>query len=34
MKLGVGIMNQKARRGKLTEDKRKVLADLGLDWAP
>ncbi|MGW1616794.1 helicase associated domain-containing protein [Streptomyces sp. NPDC002285] len=33
VKLGVWIMNQKIRRTKLTPDKLKQLANLGLDWA-
>ncbi|MFE1927125.1 Helicase associated domain protein [Streptomyces asoensis] len=33
VKLGVWIMNQKGRRAKLTADKLRQLADLGLEWA-
>ncbi|MFG3276013.1 DEAD/DEAH box helicase [Streptomyces luteogriseus] len=33
VRLGVWIMNQKGRRGKLTADKLAQLADLGLHWA-
>ncbi|MET7694032.1 Helicase associated domain protein [Streptomyces sp. NPDC005483] len=33
VKLGVWIMNQKGRRGKLTTERLAQLADLGLDWA-
>ncbi|MFD1313169.1 DEAD/DEAH box helicase [Streptomyces kaempferi] len=33
VKLGVWIMNQKTRRAKLTTDKLKQLANLGLNWA-
>ncbi|MER8226433.1 helicase associated domain-containing protein [Streptomyces sp. NPDC094143] len=33
VKLGVWVMNQKCRRGKLTADKLQHLAGLGLDWA-
>jgi superfamily II DNA or RNA helicase len=33
VKLGVWVMNQKARRAKLTADKLAALAELGLDWA-
>jgi superfamily II DNA or RNA helicase len=33
VKLGVWIMNQKSRRGKLTADKIAALAALGLEWA-
>ncbi|MFD4125240.1 Helicase associated domain protein [Streptomyces globisporus] len=33
VKLGVWIMNQKSRRAKLTTDKLKQLANLGVDWA-
>jgi hypothetical protein len=33
VKLGVFLSNTKSRRANLTEDRRKALADLGLDWA-
>ncbi|MFF8019501.1 Helicase associated domain protein [Streptomyces sp. NPDC007929] len=33
VRLGVWIMNQKGRRGKLTADKLAQLANLGLEWA-
>ncbi|MEU3889179.1 Helicase associated domain protein [Streptomyces sp. NPDC029041] len=33
VKLGVWIMNQKGRRGKLTVERLQQLAGLGLDWA-
>ncbi len=33
VRLGVWIMNQKSRRGKLTADKLAALAELGLMWA-
>ncbi|MGD3112494.1 Helicase associated domain protein [Streptomyces sp. YGL11-2] len=33
VKLGVFLSNTKSRRAKLTPDKRKALADLGLHWA-
>ncbi|MFD0008255.1 helicase associated domain-containing protein [Streptomyces sp. NPDC127178] len=33
VRLGVWIMNQKGRRSKLTADKLRALADLGLEWA-
>ncbi|MGW3563605.1 Helicase associated domain protein [Streptomyces sp. NPDC000941] len=33
VKLGVFLSNTKSRRSKLTDDKRRVLVDLGLDWA-
>ncbi|KPC59216.1 DEAD/DEAH box helicase [Streptomyces chattanoogensis] len=33
VKLGVFLSNTKSRRAKLTEDRRQVLAELGLDWA-
>ncbi|WP_443057938.1 Helicase associated domain protein [Streptomyces sp. KLMMK] len=33
IKLGVFLSNSKSRRAKLTDDKRKALAALGLDWA-
>ncbi|MEV6514119.1 Helicase associated domain protein [Streptomyces sp. NPDC051642] len=33
VRLGVWIMNQKTRRGKLTTDKLAALAALGLEWA-
>jgi hypothetical protein len=33
VRLGVWIMNQKGRRGKLTPDKLQQLAHLGLNWA-
>ncbi|WP_419664866.1 helicase associated domain-containing protein [Streptomyces sp. 2-1] len=33
VKLGVWIMNQKGRRGKLTANQLQALADLGLEWA-
>ncbi|MFJ1975236.1 Helicase associated domain protein [Streptomyces sp. NPDC087903] len=33
VRLGVWVMNQKGRRGKLTADKLRALADLGLEWA-
>lgn len=33
VRLGVWLSNTKTRRAKLTEDKRQVLAELGLDWA-
>ncbi|WP_199846860.1 helicase associated domain-containing protein, partial [Streptomyces sp. WAC00288] len=33
VKLGVWLTNTKTRRAKLTADKKKVLAELGLDWA-
>ncbi|MFL3871347.1 Helicase associated domain protein [Streptomyces griseobrunneus] len=33
VKLGVWIMNQKGRRAKLTPDKLRALAALGLEWA-
>ncbi|WP_369395577.1 Helicase associated domain protein (plasmid) [Streptomyces sp. CG1] len=33
VKLGVFLSNSKSRRAKLTNDKLKALADLGLDWA-
>jgi hypothetical protein len=33
VKLGVFLSNTKSRRAKLTVDKLRRLADLGLDWA-
>ncbi|MFE4337028.1 hypothetical protein ACFRQM_49265 [Streptomyces sp. NPDC056831] len=33
VKLGVFLSNTKARRGKLTENKFRAPAALGLDWA-
>ncbi|WP_422396791.1 Helicase associated domain protein [Streptomyces klenkii] len=33
IKLGVFLSNTKSRRAKLTADKKKALAELGLDWA-
>ncbi|NJP80869.1 helicase, partial [Streptomyces sp. AA8] len=33
VKLGVWLTNTKTRRAKLTTEKRKALAELGLDWA-
>lgn len=33
VRLGVFLSNTKSRRGNLTEDRRKVLAELGLTWA-
>ncbi|MGD3112485.1 Helicase associated domain protein [Streptomyces sp. YGL11-2] len=33
VKLGVFLSNTKNRRAKLTDDKRQVLAELGLEWA-
>ncbi|WTE90432.1 helicase [Streptomyces sp. NBC_01614] len=33
MKLGVFLSNTKSRRAKLTADKLRQLADLGLEWA-
>ncbi|MFJ3833808.1 Helicase associated domain protein [Streptomyces sp. NPDC090046] len=33
VKLGIWLTNTKSRRAKLGADQRKVLADLGLDWA-
>lgn len=33
VKLGVFLSNTKTRRAKLTEERRKILAGLGLDWA-
>ncbi|MGW8358046.1 Helicase associated domain protein [Streptomyces wedmorensis] len=32
VRLGVFLSNTKSRRAKLTEDRRQVLAELGLDW--
>lgn len=33
VKLGVFLSNTKSRRAKLTADKLRQLADLGLEWA-
>ena len=33
-KLGVFLSNSKSRRGKLSAEKLRALASLGLEWAP